>query len=180
MVVDPITHLDPPSGPELDPSRKRRLCPLLPRRTPPQPAAGNARAQDVNGRQADFAPGLDGCRVINDDEETWPTPPSPVSVKGAGTRRDSTLTLEEGLSQWDGLAAHPHQDEELYGEALELRIGKYREKLKRDVRQSLGFSFHPLTFSLSLSLSPCVYIDLSTRRRLVCSVRIRPKGGTAR
>jgi hypothetical protein len=143
-VVDPI--IDVP-GPEPSSNRKRRLYPL-PRRTPPQPAAGNAHTLDVNGRQADLAPGLDGCRVINDDDDdkTWPTPRSPISIVGARTRRDSASVLEEGLSQWDALSIHLQPDEDLYGEALQMRMGKYREKLKHDVRCSpssdLRLSFH--------------------------------------
>jgi hypothetical protein len=144
-LVDPIINVPDHEQPAELSSRKRRIYPL-PRRTPPQPAAaGDAHAQDVNGRQADVAPGLDGCRVINDDE-TWPTSPSPISAEGTSTtRQNPDSLLEEGLSQWNALSVPLQNDEELYGEALEMRNGKHREKLKRDVSSFPSF-FSALLF----------------------------------
>lgn len=118
----------------------------LPRRTPPQPAT----ATGVEEEEADDSHGLDGCKFINreeDEEDEHACPPSPVSTILSRTNRkrkrgqEESLVLEDGLAQWNAADSRPlGPDEELYGEALLLRTGRYREILKRDVSLPCSYS----------------------------------------
>lgn len=70
--------------------------------------------------------GLAGCKVINN-----------VTVESDPIyehyQKEAVSHSESAYAQWDG-AENAVEGEESFGEALELRMGYYREKLKRDVR----------------------------------------------
>lgn len=163
--ADPIIHA--PHRPEPDAPTHARLRPRypLPRRTPPQPvaaSAGTAAATTTTGAAAAAhdahapreeqeeeeeehvtnAPGLDGCKFVNREEEVWPVEPSPTKKqRKCGEEGEEGGLLERGLAQWDDEhSVRLAQDEELYGDALQLRTGRYRERLKRDIYRRDGAS----------------------------------------
>lgn len=76
--------------------------------------------------------GLDGCRIIND-----------VTVEAdhpLGHNHSAGLTNSDAAyAQWNG-AQNDYNGEDWFGEALDLRMGKYREKLKQDVSFTRFFS----------------------------------------
>jgi len=70
--------------------------------------------------------GLEGCKAVNN-----------VTVDADYSHEYNRPTgSESAYAQWDG-AEDDHGGEDLFGEALDLRVGKYREKLKHDVSSTL-------------------------------------------
>jgi hypothetical protein len=104
-------------------SRPSRRLHRLPRRTPPPTA--NVAA-DVTMQIGEEDAGLEGSKAINN-----------VIVDADHSHDYHRSTGSESpYVQWEG-AEDDYDGEDLFGEALDLRVGKYREKLKHDVSSTL-------------------------------------------
>jgi hypothetical protein len=106
-------------------SRPSRRLHRLPRRTP-SPTANVAA--DVTMQIEEEDAGLEGCKAVND-----------VIVDADYSHEYHRPTgTESAYAQWDGAEDDGGGGgEDLFGEALDLRVGKYREKLKHDVSSTL-------------------------------------------